>query len=30
MSAAGRAVTMRIDNDDVENALKDYFDKITK
>lgn len=30
MSAAGRAVIMRIDNDDVEKALKDYFDKITK
>lgn len=30
MSAASRAVTMRIDNDDVEKILKDYYDKIAK
>jgi hypothetical protein len=30
VSAAGRAVIMRIDNEDIEKGLKDYFDKITK
>jgi hypothetical protein len=28
--AAGRAVIMRIDNTDVQNALADWYKKVTK